>query len=216
MKQLILALIMSMCVSCSSSCILSRSVKDLYHESNKSVYLIEQIDGYCSSFHVGNGLVLTAGHCIDGPEFIVHADKNTHIQNPIVVVDDDETDIAILYIPEVKNRSFLFLSSSNVEIGERLTVIGFPSYLGHKTIDIGYVIGTGFINKTPIIFGSGNSFPGESGGPVLNELGQVVGIVSKVRPSGHTYASGSHIHRDISAFVASDVVRQRISQILFK
>lgn len=205
---------MSLCLSCSSSCILSRSVKDIYAESSPAVFLLEKADGYCSSFHVGNGLVVTAAHCIDGEEFTIHADAETHIPNPKVLLDDDEFDVALLQVPEVKERIFLIFGGSDVPVGERLTTIGFPGYLRQKTVDVGYVISTGSIGKEDIIFGSGNAYPGESGGPVLNEFGQVVGIVSRIRPDGHVYQSGRHLHRDISVFVSSDTVQEKIHQVL--
>jgi serine protease Do len=212
-KSLLLSLVLALTLSC-SSCNLSRSVKDLYIESGPAVLLLETESGHCSSFHIGNGLILTAAHCIDGQGLeVVHLDKETHIKHPTVLLDNDEQDIAILSVPEAKNLPFAVLGELP-SIGERLTTIGFPGYWNDKTIDVGYVIGIGVLDNTSVVFGSGNAFPGESGGPVLDERGFVVGLVSRISPRGIMYMDGRHLHRDVSVFIAVDQIQKEVHKLL--
>lgn len=212
-KSLLLSLILALTLSC-SSCSISRSVRDLYIESGPAVFLLETETGHCSSFHIGNGLILTAAHCVeDKGEEVVHLDPDTHIKHPKVLVDNDEQDIAILLVPEAKELPFAVLGELP-SIGERLTTIGFPGYWKSKTIDVGYAIGTGVLENTSVVFGSGNAFPGESGGPVLDERGFVVGLVSRISPRGIMYMDGRHLHRDVSVFIAVDQIQKEVTKLL--
>lgn len=214
MKSLLLSLLLILTISC-TSCFLSRSVKDLYNESAPAVFLLEIKDtGHCSSFHIGEGLVLTAAHCVSDREIeIIHLDEETTVVAPRVLFDNDQQDIAILLVPEAKDFPTAVLGDVP-QVGERLTTIGFPGYWPLKTIDVGYVIGLGILDETSVIFGNGNAYPGESGGPVLDERGFVVGLVSRISLRGIMYSDGRHEHRDVSVFIAADQLHQAVAQAL--
>lgn len=214
-RSLLLALVIAFTLSCSTSCVFSRSVKELFAESGPAVFLLETDDGngHCSSFHIGNGIVLTAAHCISEKSEILHLGENETVRDPRVLLVDAQSDIAVLHVPEAGISEFAVLGEVP-PIGERLVTIGFPGYFESKTIDIGYVIGLGNLDGVPVIFGSGNAFPGESGGPVLDEHGFVVGIVSKISLRGIVYPTGHHIHRDVAVFMSVDVIKKQVDRAL--
>lgn len=213
MKKLLLSFLLALALSC-TSCSLTRSVRDLYTETGPAVFLLELEEGWCSSFHIGNGLVLTAAHCIaDQKSTTIHVNKDLLINNPLVLLDDDYLDVAILSAPELANEEFAVLGQVP-KIGERLTTIGFPGYLGKKTVDVGYVIDLGPLDGVPVIFGSGNAFPGESGGPVLDERGFTVGLVSRISARGIMFSDGRHLHRDVSVFISTEVLQKALTSVL--
>jgi S1-C subfamily serine protease len=212
-KKLLLILLLVLSVSC-TSCSFTRSVRDLFAESSPAVFMLEMEDGYCSSFHIGNGIVLTAAHCLREGTSALILNEDHKVLNPQVLLDDDEkTDIGILLVPEIKNFPFVVLGSAP-SIGERLTTIGFPGYWRKKTIDIGYVLGLGLVDEVPIVFGSGNAFPGESGGPVLDERGFVIALVSGISPRGITFFTGQHLHRDVSILISVDAIKEKVNKVL--
>jgi serine protease Do len=192
------------------------TAKNLYADYSDAVFFLQTADGgHCSSFHIGEGIIVTAAHCIEsnGIGVVIRPTPDLEIENPQVLLDDDISDIAILSVPEVSSYASLSLGGTP-EIGERLVTIGFPGYWHTKTLDVGYVIGTGDWKDIPIVYGSGNVYPGESGGPVLDERGWVVGVVSRISPRGMMFPDGSHIHRDVSIFVAAACVKQKLAEVL--
>lgn len=228
LKNLLLSLFICLSLACSTSCSFSRSVKDIYEESSGAVFVLQKLmmfqeddkvlptvkTGHCSSFHIGNGLVVTAGHCIQ-PEDMAMAildGSEEGIVDIEVLLDNDDQDIALLRVPKLENAPFLVLGPEP-SIGERVVAIGTPGYLMAETIDIGYVIQIVPTETNRFVLGTGNAFPGESGGPLLDERGFVVGVTSMIAPGPHRMGLGGHIHRDISLFVSSVVLLDNINKI---
>ena len=101
-------------------------------------------------------------------------------------------DVSILKI-ETRNLPTVKLGdSSSVQIGETIHVIGYPgaaqspilsqeSKLVEQTITTGHISGGKIdIKGTPMIQTDANIIWGNSGGPCINERGEVIGIVSYV------------------------------------
>jgi S1-C subfamily serine protease len=98
---------------------------------------------------------------------------------PATVVGYDRIfDIALLKIP-VKNKTYLSIGRSNeLKVGDRIYTIGNP-------LGLNYSVTSGIISsKERNFFQLGRTFqidaavnPGNSGGPMIDKYGQVVGIV---------------------------------------
>lgn len=108
-----------------------------------------------------------------------------------IVVKDVEKDIAVLKIPEPTNKreALVICKSDEVSVGETIRTYGYPAiasdasdYTEYSKQDI--VVDEGVINKVDTVnekdvyLISANITNGNSGGPLTNEKGQVIGINS--------------------------------------
>lgn len=108
-----------------------------------------------------------------------------------IIVKDIEKDIAVLKIPEPTNKreALVICKSENVSVGETIRTYGYPAiasdaseYTEYSKQDI--VVDEGVVNKIDTVVGkdvyliSANITNGNSGGPLTNEKGEVIGINS--------------------------------------
>jgi serine protease Do len=126
-----------------------------------------------------DGYILTNNHVVDGAEKVtVKIGENTEFKAKVIGTDPD-SDVAVIKI-ETSNQPYLeFADSDTLEVGEWVIAIGNPLGLSH-TVTAGIVSAKGrsmglnryedFIQTDAAI-----NF-GNSGGPLLNLDGKVVGI----------------------------------------
>ncbi|OGT55686.1 MAG: hypothetical protein A3E01_17135 [Gammaproteobacteria bacterium RIFCSPHIGHO2_12_FULL_63_22] len=157
-----------------------------------------------------DGFVLTNHHVIDGAsEVIVHLADRRELKAK-VIGSDPNSDIAVLKI-EARNLPVLRLSDSrNLKPGQWVLAIGSPFGFDHS-VTAGVVSGLGrpsmdnaqryvpFI-QTDVAINRGNS-----GGPLLNTSGEVVGINSQIFSNSGGYMGVSFA---IPIEVAMNSVRQ--------
>ena len=153
-----------------------------------------RIDGIaesCSSAMVGTGFivsperVITNAHVVAGVKEPVVTISNTSIQlQGKVIAIDRKKDIAIIYVPGLNGTKLTFIGPTTPnEIG---FVVGYPNggilttsavSVSSEFESIGTDIdGNGETKRDVIVFG-GDVRPGNSGGPLLNEQGQVLGVI---------------------------------------
>jgi len=132
----------------------------------------------------GSRLVLTNHHVIEGAKDIrVVIRGREHIAEPLR--QDKKNDLALLSLVGIELGADDGLSvdpSIRVRPGESIFVIGYPlgEQLGRDpSITSGLVNATGGPGDDPTLFRiSAPVHPGSSGGPILNQYGQVVGVVA--------------------------------------
>jgi len=151
--------------------------------------------GYGTGFVISEeGLVATCYHVLEGSAYAVvrfpgsrRGYKLSHME-----AVDKGSDLAILST-KVKKES-LVLSKSRIEIGDRVLAFGNPKGLEGTVSDgiissfrvsgrefpISVLVGTKIIQTTAAIS------PGSSGGPLVNEEGEVVGIMVSKRTDGQS------------------------------
>lgn len=123
----------------------------------------------CTGFSIGEGIFITALHCITG---IVAIGVDTLI--PIII--DKNADLVAL-----QGRA----GTAGLKLGK------MPKF-GDSVVKVGYPAGFPELIKIPAIFQGefqvknfgppsaiywGNAMPGMSGGPILNTRGEVVGVI---------------------------------------
>lgn len=143
------------------------------------------------------GLILTNAHVVARALSInvVDATGVTHSADLIGV--DRSADVAELDVADMETAGSaakpLKVSNRPVEVGSNVLVIGNPFGLLPNTVTNGLVGGTGrqlTVGNTTyqnLIQTNAVSNPGNSGGPMLNPSGEVVGIVT-LGGSGYAYA----------------------------
>lgn len=141
-----------------------------------------------TGFFIDNGYIITNYHVIASnvdPEYegytaiYVSTSEEPDVDIPANVVGYDKVfDIALLKIPKKNFNKIVFGRSSDVNIGDKIYVIGNP--LGIKNSVTSGIIS----NKELYLFQLGKALqidaavnPGNSGGPLIDENGQVIGIV---------------------------------------
>lgn len=178
----------------------------LYQKVKASVFKIESESGYGSGFLVdAGGLVLTNYHVIKGSSYLAIKTNPSEKYLAQMVEFDDILDIAVLRVhPDaVKGLVVLKLADDSIERppvseGERVVAIGSP--LMTETI-----MTSGIVSKVEqgAILSDVSSNPGNSGGPLFDATGNVVGINTfDVLPEKGPGVSGTvriYLARDILA-----------------
>ncbi len=140
--------------------------------------------GYGSGVHIGNGYIVTAAHVVVGaPDLDIKLDDGSIIKDVEVMWINTKYDIALLHVGASEGFEGAALECTNPQIGTPITVEGNP--LGME-----FVVSYGHVGSTPqtvlwngkvvwpIVYTiDADASPGNSGGPVYNEDGEVVGIL---------------------------------------
>lgn len=130
-----------------------------------------------SGFIISNGKIVTNLHVINGASYgkvFVNGNNIAHnIQGYFVI--DEINDLAILAVPTVRGSVLPLLKEGLPEIGEKIYAIGNPKGLS-GTISDGIISGIRTFDKKKLIQITAPISPGSSGGPVVNNNGQVVGV----------------------------------------
>ena len=143
-----------------------------------------------TGFFIRDGLIVTANHAVEDYDEIIVTVNVIGISVPAkVVATDEENDLALLEVP--MSAPYLSLGDSdNLQMGDLVFTVGHPLGLV-DSLAVGYVstirrdtsAGKDFLQ----LYMAAN--PGNSGGPVIDESGRVVGVLARVilaKPMGHT------------------------------
>jgi hypothetical protein len=132
-----------------------------------------------------DGYIITAGHLKADPTermIAVVGQREGLSFNLTFIGIDEQADIALWRLPQsLSCRNSVTLGSGELKVFDRLLVLGFPgtSGLTPTATSVANLFGDrGFIQT------DGNLEGGNSGGPALNEAGQVVGLVQGGRAVG--------------------------------
>jgi S1-C subfamily serine protease len=130
--------------------------------------------------------VITSYHVVHGSKSIsVRLNNGEHI-DATIAVKDTNNDIAILKLsksPTSRQNIITLGDSTSVKTGDRVFTYGFPlvDLLGHQEprYSEGFVNSLSGISNDPRLFQVSIPIqPGNSGGPVFNEKGELIGIAT--------------------------------------
>ncbi len=130
-----------------------------------------------------DGLIMTNAHVVDGADSIVVtlADRTEHAAT--VVGLDRTTDVAVLRIDADDLKPVRLGDSDRLQVGEWVLAIGSPFGLDHTaTQGIVSAVGRSLPDETyvPFIQTDVAVNPGNSGGPLFNTAGEVIGVNSQI------------------------------------
>jgi len=156
----------------------------------------------------GDGYVLTNAHVVDAAEEITVKLNDKREFKAKVIGADRRTDIALLKIEASGLHAVRFGDPGRLRVGEWVVAIGSP-FGFENTVTAGIVSAKGRTlpqeNFVPFIQTDVAVNPGNSGGPLFNMRGEVVGINSQIysRTGGFMGLSFA-----IPIDVANDIVQQ--------
>ena len=141
-----------------------------------------------TGFALNNGYIVTNHHVIEGAREIkiqgINGDFST-LYNAKVVAGDEKNDLAILKVDDARFSGFgkiPYALNTTAEVGEDVFVLGYP-----LTVTMGYEVKlttgvvsslTGFQGDVSLYQISAPIQPGNSGGPLFNKEGNLIGVVS--------------------------------------
>ncbi|MEP7277095.1 MAG: trypsin-like peptidase domain-containing protein [Bacteroidota bacterium] len=164
-----------------------------------------------------DGYIVTNNHVIDGANDINVTLSNQKSFKAKLVATDPSSDLAIIKI-EAKGLPFLLYGNSDdVQVGQWVLAVGYPLTL-EATVTAGIISAKGRTldinrrqSKSPIesfIQTDAAVNPGNSGGPLINTEGKLIGINSAIASPTGSYAGYSFtIPVNIVKKVTSDLMK---------
>ena len=159
-----------------------------------------------SGFIVSKGVVATNFHVVEDAASGVAkflGSKAVHEIRGIVGIDE-QRDLVLLAIPDARRTSLCLGSADRMEVGERVYAVGNPMGL-EGTFSEGIVSGVRHVGGDTVIQITAPISPGSSGGPVLNDQGQVIGVATA------TFAGGQNLNFAIPSSYLGALVANAIS-----
>ncbi len=147
----------------------------------KSVYKIITASGTGSGFTVaGHDHIITNYHVVKGEKVVAVEDHKKDRHVAYVVMANPDVDLAILHIDGFKNTENQIKLDENIVINntQKVYINGYP-------FGMPYTITEGIVSSTSQPMGNRHYIqtdaavnPGNSGGPMLNEAGVLVGVTT--------------------------------------
>lgn len=164
----------------------------------------------------GKGYLVTNAHVVAGSSTIlVQNNKGQEFKATIVLLDNDK-DLAILKIKDEDYKPITALPYSirkgSVDLGEQVFTLGYPR--DEIVYNEGYMSAkTGFHGDTISYQIAVSANPGNSGGPVFNKNGEVIGILSttQAKAEGVVFAIKSkNVYHALDSLKKTDTAYQKI------
>lgn len=178
----------------------------------------QKISGQGSGIIVdSDGYVITNNHVVDGAQKITITLLDGRKFSANIVGQDSATDLAVLKLQKAQNLPTATLGdSSTLSVGQWAIAIGNPFGLDH-TVTVGIISATG---RSGLAFGGSSGGPvyqdfiqtdasinfGNSGGPLCNIRGEVIGVNSAINAMGQ--GIGFAIPINIAKKVYQDLVKK--------
>jgi len=154
-------------------------IEEIAKTNSKLHYAPANLEGSAFALN-NNGYIITSWHMVNGADSVFIQNNTTERSLAKVVLSEPNLDLAILKIENIeltKNWQVPFAFNNKLsDIGEKVFTLGYPRK------DMVYGEGSlsslsGFSNDTTMYQISIPVNPGNSGGPLLDEQGNVIGIV---------------------------------------
>jgi len=131
---------------------------------------------------VASNIILTAGHVVEDADKIVVITDSNEMYNAIGWYEDEKNDCGIIVLRSEFKDYAQFADSNELLIGESVYIVGSP--YGKElfnNVTFGIISGLNrdadFFGECGMITSDAAANPGNSGGPVFNMRGEIIGIL---------------------------------------
>lgn len=168
-----------------------QNAKEIAKKSLPSTVSLVMEDGYKQPLSLGSGFivegnkVITNLHVIEGAKYgyvLENGNSKKHKISGYFAIDK-QNDLAILSVPTLTQTAISLSDKPMPEIGEKIYAIGNPKGLS-GTISEGIVSGIRNLENKNLIQITAPISPGSSGGPVIDNKGDVIGVAVGTLSSG--------------------------------
>ncbi|MCJ9700998.1 S1C family serine protease [Bradyrhizobium sp. SHOUNA76] len=160
-----------------------------------------------------NGHIVTNNHVIDGCVGDIKGNLTGEASMVLRVVSSDaNNDLALLQAPSTTTfKDFARIRDPSIRSGDSVIAIGFPF---HGLLSSDFTVTTGIVsslsgmrNDSRFLQISAPVQPGNSGGPLFDATGQVVGVVTGKIPALRIAAATGNIPENINFAIKTGVLR---------
>jgi len=165
--------------------------------------------------------VITSYHVVHGSKSISVRFTNGERIDATIAVKDTNNDIAILKLsksPTSRQNIITLGDSTSVKTGDRVFTYGFPlvDLLGHQEprYSEGFINSLSGISNDPRLFQVSIPIqPGNSGGPVFNEKGELIGIATSSIDSEQTKKVFGAIPQNVNFAIKSSYINSLLPNL---
>jgi len=179
-------------------------LEDLIEHAMPAVVLIEAAKTRGSGFLARPDLAVTNAHVVAGaPSVTLTLQSGTKVTGT-VVASSTELDLALVAFTPVgsNDRALPLGDSSSLRLGQGIVALGWAEDLTQSTVTRGIVTGLRHDGKQRLVQTDAIPNHGDSGGPVLNRLGAVVGVTTfRAEVKGATAGFAVAVD-DLKSFIA--------------
>jgi serine protease Do len=189
----------------------------LYKKASPAVVTIKNGKGHGSGFLVStDGLIITNAHVVaDGPRIVTVLFPDGRQESADVIgFAKNGTDLAALRIFSTNKLPTLPLAAPNsAQVGQSIFVIGTPLDEAYQnTLSAGII--SRLNPKDGLIQHDANTNSGNSGGPVLNAQGQVVGVTVSMDIRGGVWDNQGNVTGHTKSGIYFAVALDRLQSFL--
>ncbi len=204
------------------------SATQLYKQSEAGVVAIKAITSEGEDEGTGivlndKGLILTNAHVVAGARSLTvdtHGSTST-TRSATLVGEEANDDLALIKVDPsgLGLKPLQLASTKNVQVGDAVYAIGNPYGL-EQTLTRGIVSALGRTISAPdgakitgAIQTDAALNPGNSGGPLLNEEGEVIGVNSQIASDAASVAGSQPGSTGVGFAISTDTVAQAVKTI---
>jgi hypothetical protein len=161
-----------------ASSALAPSTEDVVAKAMPAVVVVETSSGRGSAFFVDRDRLLTNHHVIVGQSYVKLRLADNSTLDARIIATAPDYDLAVLRLMQPgPDRAFLPLGTiQEVRQGQEVLAIGTPLGVFQNTVTRGIVSSLRQLDKVVVLQTDTALNPGNSGGPLIDHAGRVIGI----------------------------------------